>query len=57
MEELTMIESVVRGWKEEEDKNKATLKEAKEDEEILRKKLRDTSKELKCFWHKDGFSK
>ena len=57
MEELTMIESVVRGWKEEEDKNKATLKEAKKDEEILRKKLRDTSKEVETFSTRMSFQK
>ena len=49
MDELELTESVINGWKEERERNKATIKKAKEDEEIIRRKLRDTSKELETL--------
>ena len=49
MDELEATESVINEWKEERERNEATIKKAKEDEEIIRKKLKDTSKELETL--------
>ena len=49
MDELEVTESVINEWKEEKERNEATIKKAKEDEEIIRRKLKDTSKELETL--------